>query len=153
MLTYHCRVNIPSSERLFRSLRGSTLGVPAEFCCVSRQLLAVFHNTPMFRVHTFLMTARLTSYRSLRVLELRDRAPAHRVAGRNLSCARVRLAFDVNAYFVSLARSRGAASGREPLVRSEERKITEWTLRKSKNYVTAEVLSSVNRSREQRAIA
>lgn len=107
----------------------------------------------MFPVHTFLMTARLTSH-SLRVLELRDRAPAHRSCRTELVVrARVRLAFDVNAYFVSLARLRGAASGREPLVRSEERKITEWTLRKSKNYVTAEVFRSVNRSREQRAIA
>lgn len=107
----------------------------------------------MFPVHTFLMTARLTSH-SLRVLELRDRAPAHRSCRTELVVrARVRLAFDVNAYFVLLARSRGAASGREPLVRSEERKITEWTLRKSKNYVTAEVFRSVNRSREQRAIA
>lgn len=112
MLTYHCRVNIPSSERLFRSLRGSTLGVPAEFCCVSRQLLAVFHNTPMFPVHTFLMTARLTSYRSLRVLELRDRAPAHRVAGRNLSCARACPASFWRQCIFRLARSLARSSQR-----------------------------------------
>lgn len=66
----------------------------------------------MFPVHTFLMTACLTSYRSLRVLEHRDRAPAHRVAGRNLSCARACPASFWRQCIFRLARSLARSSQR-----------------------------------------